>query len=1214
MLTQGTANADVLNGGAGDDTLYGLSGNDKLNGAGGADVLTGDAGNDSLNGGAGEDYLMGGAGADTLDGGADADWASYEDAGSAVKVDLNLTAAQNTGGGGADTLKNIENLYGSAFNDTLIGNGGVNHLYGGAGDDSLSGGGGDDHFEGGAGADTINGGSGDDIVSYEDGLAGGVAVDLATGVATGHGTDTLISIEAIWASSHDDVLTGGDSDNYIYGGAGADLIKGGKGDDVLDGADGNDTVAGGAGADYLTGGAGDDLFQVAIGDSTLASSDQIADFAAGDRLDFAMVRGTSANYVENTAATLAAATTQANAAFAADSALRYVATQVGSDVQLFAADADGGEAHSLVTLKGATTASLGFENIVGTAPVTPVDPHLITGTDGADALAGTAAPDTINGLAGADTITGGGSADVLSGGGGDDLFRFAPGDSVHIPANPTQIASFGDTILDFDGGTRGAGAANGSGDQLDFGLTQGTAASYVENTAASASIAATQASAAFAANSALRYVATQVGENTLLFAADADGGEAHSAVTLKGVSTASLGFNNIAGTAPVDPHLIVGTDGAEFLSGSPIVDTIRGLAGDDTIIGSGGSDVLTGGAGNDVFVFGPGDSGLIATHAYATNDRGEPLIAQLVAGSGDVITDFQGGSRAASTAGWSASGTGDVLSFRFPANAGYIEQTVAPADEQAFAENFLSTGSGYAAVQVGGDVHLYYRGDVSSGMVTLQGATLADISAANIQPGSTDLFLIGENGGPGNDTVVSLGVADEITGGAGSDLFVFEYGSSGELSNASAIFDFTGTASRDGVPIVIDRLDFGLDAGTSSNYAELTTAPSDINAVFAANPALRYLAINYDSWISVHHSDADGGESRGHVSLYGATLDQISPFNIAGKLAPQVFIGTGAGDLLTGNVLPNVLIGGDGVDILQGMGGDTIVGGKGGDAIYLSGANLLSYADGDSGVFENGRLVPGSYDRLQGWRGEAHEDRFDFGLGAATSSNFLSLNVWGTVDETVAAAQAAAAANHALRYIATPNFLFHTDADGGELHGAVYRTPGDYMHIFTAGDIAAPAANLNLTGGAGRDILIGGDGQDTLNGKAGNDVLTGGVGADRFILGQGESGEFVGQNVVFGTADTIVDFQTGVDAISFGAAAGNGASNYQELDLIFANYIEAQQAVHNAFTATPALAYVAVQVASDTYVFADTGGGPDADSVVFLQGVSLSSIAATDIA
>lgn len=252
MFLNGGAGKDTLTGGTDADTLYGNGGDDKLTGNAGDDVLTGGAGNDTALGGDGDDYLMGDAGNDRLDGGAGSDWAGYESATAAVKVDLSLTSAQNTGGGGTDTLLNIENLYGTTYADTLTGSSANNMLFGGAGNDTIFGAAGDDFLAGGAGNDTLSGGDGDDTVSYDDGDATGVVVNLATGVATGHGTDTLISVESVYSGAGDDNLTGSAGDNYLGGGAGNDTISAGGGADFVEGGAGNNVLAGGDGVDTLS--------------------------------------------------------------------------------------------------------------------------------------------------------------------------------------------------------------------------------------------------------------------------------------------------------------------------------------------------------------------------------------------------------------------------------------------------------------------------------------------------------------------------------------------------------------------------------------------------------------------------------------------------------------------------------------------------------------------------------------------------------------------------------------------------------------------------------------------------------------------------------------------------------------------------------------------------------------------------------------------------
>jgi Ca2+-binding RTX toxin-like protein len=293
----GSPFGDTLTGDGGSNTISGNGGADTIAGGGGNDYLLGGSGDDSLSGEAGDDVLQGGPGNDVLDGGAGVDNAFYDDAASGVTVSLAIAGPQNTLGAGTDTLSNIENLYGSAFGDTLTGDanantisgaggsdtidggGGNDVLFGGPGDDSLQGGAGDDILHGGAGNDTLDGGTGVDNAFYDD-AASGVTVSLAVAGpqnTLGAGTDTLANIENLYGSAFADTLTGDGGANSISGNGGADTIDGGGGADVL---------YGGAGADNLTGGAGADIFlYMALSDSPVGGSDLITDFASGDLID-----------------------------------------------------------------------------------------------------------------------------------------------------------------------------------------------------------------------------------------------------------------------------------------------------------------------------------------------------------------------------------------------------------------------------------------------------------------------------------------------------------------------------------------------------------------------------------------------------------------------------------------------------------------------------------------------------------------------------------------------------------------------------------------------------------------------------------------------------------------------------------------------------------------------------------------------------------------
>jgi Ca2+-binding RTX toxin-like protein len=225
--------SDTLNGDAGNNKLYGYAGNDDLDGGAGDDILSGGAGNDWLWGGAGADWLVGGDGVDT---------ASYWSRSATSGVTVNLETGYGAGGDAeGDRLSDIENLEGSDFADTLIGDAGNNKLVGWAGNDVL---------RGGAGSDTLIGGDGIDTADYRQSSLG-VSISLAGEAGAGGDAagDILSGIENLAGSSFGDTLTGDDANNALYGYAGNDTLNGGAGNDWMKGGAGGDTLDGGDGSD-----------------------------------------------------------------------------------------------------------------------------------------------------------------------------------------------------------------------------------------------------------------------------------------------------------------------------------------------------------------------------------------------------------------------------------------------------------------------------------------------------------------------------------------------------------------------------------------------------------------------------------------------------------------------------------------------------------------------------------------------------------------------------------------------------------------------------------------------------------------------------------------------------------------------------------------------------------------------------------------------------
>ncbi len=70
--------------------------------------------------------------------------------------------------------------------------------------------------------------------------SGTVGVDLASGIASGHGHDRLVSIEDAQGSNSDDTLIGDRGSNELNGGNGADVVSGAGGRDHTIGGRGDD--------------------------------------------------------------------------------------------------------------------------------------------------------------------------------------------------------------------------------------------------------------------------------------------------------------------------------------------------------------------------------------------------------------------------------------------------------------------------------------------------------------------------------------------------------------------------------------------------------------------------------------------------------------------------------------------------------------------------------------------------------------------------------------------------------------------------------------------------------------------------------------------------------------------------------------------------------------------------------------------------------------
>ncbi len=139
-------------------------------------------------------------------------------------------------------------------------------------------------YDGGNGRDLFRGGAEDDIVSGNNGndrLFGGDGWDELSG---GNGRDLLRG------DAGNDILDGGDSNDRLFGGDGNDDLYGGNGRDRLFGNDGADNLSGDGNNDALFGGDGNDVLNGGRGNDNLIGGDDADIFVFAENYDADNIR------------------------------------------------------------------------------------------------------------------------------------------------------------------------------------------------------------------------------------------------------------------------------------------------------------------------------------------------------------------------------------------------------------------------------------------------------------------------------------------------------------------------------------------------------------------------------------------------------------------------------------------------------------------------------------------------------------------------------------------------------------------------------------------------------------------------------------------------------------------------------------------------------------------------------------------------------------
>jgi Ca2+-binding RTX toxin-like protein len=447
-------------GAGGFDTLAGIenatggNGNDSLTGTATANVLRGGLGNDTIIALGGDDTVDGGEGDDILQGGAGIDTVSFADAIGPVTVSLALQAGFQNTGAGNDYLAGFENLEGSSEADSLGGNAQANVIIGGMGDDTIVAGDGDDTLQGGTpfgsiDNDTLDGGNGTDTASYA-GAQGGVRVSLLLQGAVQNtlagGFDTLIGIENLAGGGFADTLVGDALNNVLKGGAGDDTLEGGLGNDRLEGGDGIDLAS-------YEGAAGPVTVYLNAASATVAAGTDFftgIEGFVGSAFADTLVGNAQANVLKGGAGNDRLYGLAGDDTFEGGLGNDQYFGDVGSDTVDFSAAtvtarAVLGSGGFVDTINFGLDQFNGIENLTGGSAA-----DFFTGDANANVLAGNSGNDILVALGGDDTLLGGEGNDTLTGGLGADLIDLGTGFDIvrYGSAADSQLAAM-DRIRNF---------------------------------------------------------------------------------------------------------------------------------------------------------------------------------------------------------------------------------------------------------------------------------------------------------------------------------------------------------------------------------------------------------------------------------------------------------------------------------------------------------------------------------------------------------------------------------------------------------------------------------------------------------------------------------------------------------------------------------------------------------------------------------------------
>lgn len=1107
------------------DTLINI---ENITGSSANDTLIGDAGVNVLKGGDGDDFLIGMDGGDTLDGGAGINTASYgfsSGVGGGVGLTISLlNPATNTGEAAGDSYINIQNIYGTGFNDIITGDNNNNQLFGAAGNDTMIGGLGADQLYGaegndnlsddGVGAAILSGGGDNDVITLtgadtsKDSIDGGTGIDTlvlnhsaiaaqwtitmlnptnSVSIGWGDSLASMTGVENITAvgddslyvmvDNNDNIITGGSSGNdyveyqYAYTGVKINLDTG-----VVTGGSGNDTLIGieyiNSGSrynDYIVGNSADNIFRTGPG-----GADYI-DGGAGVDTWFAEwnTGSVTASLLSATQNTAMGIVMTSDAAGDTVLNIENIRSSVGDFLY-------GNQGANQIWGRGLLEGFLGADGINGTTTTGATASYANAGnaylagqgvTSGASVGVTATLTQTFS-VGPAVTNTGDAAGDIYTN--IDNLKGSAFADKLIGNANANNIdGGAGDDILEGLGGA----------DILTGGAGIDTVTFEHASVAVTADLAATVTATGDAVGDTYIGIENLTGSNyndklygdagNNLF----DGGlganvfdgragiDTISYQTATSAMTINFANNTATGAGRTDSWSNI-----ERITGSNYLDIITASIGNDWIDPGVGTETIDGLAGND-------------TISYASATSAQTVVLNTSSGDGKTLSNFE-----------NIFGSIYADNLKGDANDNVIEGGLGGDTIDGAAGNDTVSylyASGGVTVNLTGTSYIIFN-LFSANANSSKGADGIDSlsNLENIVGSSYDDILIGNssdnviNGNDGNDVIVGGLGSDTLTGGNGVDTLSYL------LSTASITMTLSGTGTAgDALGDTVS----GFENLIGTSYNDTLTGDIGDNVIDGfygddtINGAGGIDTITYK--LSPSASVTVNLSSTGVNATGGLGSDTLTNF--------ENIIGSDYNDTLTGDGGANVIEG--------GKGNDTLAGGSGADTVsYINASSAVSVNISTStvkGVSANSATGGDGTDTLNGFEsiiGSAFNDVLIGESGANTikAGAGNDILIGGAGGDTLDGEAG----------IDTLSFENATSAVSATLGGATLTHVGDALGDTYANieNITGSAYNDVLYGDNNNNLIIGGAGNDDLRGYGGNDTIDATQGYDQVYGGDGD--------------------------------------------------------------------------------------------------------------